>query len=63
MRPLGSPRRADPACTPRPVRARGGRFRFRFTRGSSCYTLGFMTQPEIDTVGRTRTTQIAVNQS
>jgi len=35
MRPLGSPRRADPACTPRHVRASGGRFDSRFTLGSS----------------------------
>ena len=35
MRPLGSPRRADPACMPRPVRASGGHFHSRFTLGSS----------------------------
>ena len=39
MRPLGSPRRADPACTARPVRASGGRFHSNFTLGSSIYTL------------------------
>jgi hypothetical protein len=61
MRPLGSPRHADHACTPRPVRASGGRFHSRITLGSSTYTQGCLP-PQNITLLSTRTRQTAVTE-